>query len=195
MTAPHRQDMRAAIAAEGAGHAALLAGDRDAAAPHLRTAAALYRTSWEEAPPRSYGRLIGMLKAAVLAGDGRFEAAYARGQLGPDAESPPAQYARALAALIDGDDAAAGAAAAAMGAGSPAFARTADAISALADRDAAAYAEALGAIVADFAGRDAHLTGVPIADTAAMLEVFAEARGMAARPASPLLPPQHRAHG
>ena len=62
------------------------------------------------------------------------------------------------------------------------------AIAALAARDGAAYAEALDAIVADFAGRDAHLTGVPIADTAVMLESLAAARGMAARPASPLLP-------
>ena len=131
-----------------------------------------------------------MLKAAVLAGDGPAEAAYARGQLGPDAESPPAQYARALAALIDGDDAAAGAAAGRWG---PDHRRSrARRTRSRRSRRATAphMREALDAIVADFAGRDAHLTGVPIADTAAMLEVFAEARGMAARPASPLLPPQ-----
>jgi hypothetical protein len=189
MPAGHIEDMRAAIAAEGAGHAALLAGDRDAAAGHLRTAAANYRKSWEEAPPRSYGRLIGMLKAAVLAGDGPAEAAYALGQLEPDADSPPARYAGAIAALIEGDDAAAAAAAEAMAAASPAFERTGAAIAALAARDGAAYARALDDIVADFAARDAYLTGVPIADTAAMLEAFAAARGMAARPASPLLPP------
>ena len=43
--------------------------------------------------------------------------------------------------------------------------------------------------MADFAGRDAHLTGVAIADTAVMLEAFAAPRGMAANPPSPLLPP------
>jgi hypothetical protein len=43
-------------------------------------------------------------------------------------------------------------------------------------------------IVADFEGRSEHLTGVPIADTALMLERFAERRGLAARPSSALLP-------
>jgi hypothetical protein len=46
------------------------------------------------------------------------------------------------------------------------------------------------AIVADFEGRDEHLTGVPIADTALMLERLAG--GLASRPASPLLPPRVR---
>ena len=195
MPPEHQVLLLDAIAAEGEGQSALMAGDRVAAAGRLRAAAAGYRASWEAAPPRSYGRLIGMLKAAVLAGDGPAEAAYARAQLASGAESPPAQYARAIVALIDGDDAAAGAAAAAMRAGSPAFERTADAIAALAAGDASAYAGALDAIVADFASRDAHLTGVAIADTAVMLEAFAAARGVAANPASPLLPPRaQRSH-
>jgi hypothetical protein len=42
--------------------------------------------------------------------------------------------------------------------------------------------------VADFEGREQHLTGVPIADTVLMLERFANARGMASRPVSALLP-------
>ena len=136
MPPEHQVLLLDAIAAEGEGQAALMAGDRVAATGRLRAAAAGYRASWEVAPPRSYGRLIGMLKAAVLAGDGPAEAAYARTQLDPGADSPPAQYARAIVALIDGDDAAAG--------GrrrrdarrrSAAFVRTADAIAALADRD------------------------------------------------------------
>ena len=40
----------------------------------------------------------------------------------------------------------------------------------------------------DFAAREAHLTGVPIADTAVMLETLAVPRRMACRPASPLVP-------
>ena len=50
------------------------------------------------------------------------------------------------------------------------------------------YAAAVRAIVADFESRDEHLTGVPVADTALMLERLAEARGLAAHPASALLP-------
>jgi hypothetical protein len=72
--------------------------------------------------------------------------------------------------------------------GSPPFVRAAAAIGALAVSDVEAYNNAIVAIVADFAGRDDHLTGVAIADTALMLEVLAEPRGMACRPASPLLP-------
>ena len=66
--------------------------------------------------------------------------------------------------------------------------RAAAAIDALAAGDTAAYGDAVAAIVADFEGRDEHLTGVAIADTALMLERLAEARGMASRPSSPLLP-------
>jgi hypothetical protein len=189
MSRPDLARLREAIAAEGEGHAALLAGDEARATERLRGAAAAYRESWELAPPESFGRLIGLLKAAVLAGDGPGAAAYAAEQLAPDAGSPPASYARALAALIAGDDAAAAAAAAEMrGGGADAFDRTAEAIEALAARDGDRYAAALDAIVVDFAARDRYLTGVPIADTAAVLERLAAARAMAARPASPLLP-------
>ena len=69
-----------------------------------------------------------------------------------------------------------------------AFARAADAVAALAARDAEAYGAAIRAIVADFEGRDDHLTSVPIADTALMLERLAGGRGMTARVRSPLLP-------
>jgi uncharacterized protein len=43
--------------------------------------------------------------------------------------------------------------------------------------------------VADFETREEHLTGVPIADTALVLERLAEPRGLAVYPLSPLLPP------
>ena len=130
-----------------------------------------------------------MLKAAILAGDGRAAAAYARQALrDAPAASPTASYALAIAALAGGDDAAASLAAAGMRAGDAAFGRAADAVQALAGRDGPAYAAAVRAVVADFEGRDEHLTGVAIADTALMLEVLAEERGMAARPPSALLP-------
>jgi hypothetical protein len=76
-----------------------------------------------------------------------------------------------------------------MRTGSPPFVRAADAIDALVDRDGDRYAAALGTIVADFEGREEHLTGVPIADTALMLERLAAARGIACGPVSPLMPP------
>ena len=178
-----------ALAAEGRGHRALLAGEHGAGAAAMREAAAHYRASWDVAPPGAFGRLVGMLKAAVIAGGAEAEAAYARAELVGAPDSPTAAYARAIAALVQGDDAAAEAAAASMRAGAPPFARAADAVSALARGDAAAYAGAVAAVVADFAAREEHLTGVPIADTALMLERLAAARGLAARPSTPLLPP------
>jgi hypothetical protein len=129
-----------------------------------------------------------MLKAALIAGDAGGAAAYAREQLGREGDSPPSWYALAIAAAALGDDAETARAAGQMRAGGDAFARTADALGALAGGDGAAYAAALRAIVADFEARPAHLAGVPFADTALMLERLAEARGLSDRPASPLLP-------
>ena len=184
---PHVEEMEAAIRADGEGLRALLDGDDERARERLAEAVARYRASWELAPPRSYGRLVGMLKAAVIAGDAGEVAAYARSQV-PEADSPPSAYVLAIAALVEGDDAAAPAAADGMRAGSPAFGRAADAIEALAGGDAGAYGAAVRAIVADFEGRSEHLTGVPVADTALMLEALAEPRGLAAHPQSALLP-------
>ena len=177
--------MREAIAADGEAHRALLAGE-DARGPLWRAATA-YRTSWEAAPPRSFGRLVGYAKASILAGDDPL--AYVREQLGPDDRSPPACWARALAYLADGDDARATRAAEGMHAGSEAFGRAADAVAALAAGDRDAYAAAVRAIVADFETREEHLTGVPIADTALVLERLAERRRLAVHPRSELLPP------
>jgi hypothetical protein len=182
--------MRDAIARDGDGQRALLAGDPEEAKVAFATAAALYRESWEAAPPGGYGRLVGMLKSGVLAGAGDEQARYALDALGDEAEdSPTAAYARAIAALLEADDLAAARWASGMRAGSDALRRTADAIAALAEDDQPGYAAAVAAIVADFEARDEHLTGVPIADTALMLERLAERRGMNAGVASPLLPP------
>ena len=184
MTALHEDAMREAIAADGEAHRALLAGED--ARPALRRAAAAYRRSWEAAPPGSYGRLVGYAKASVLAGDNPVE--YVTGQLGVDDRTPPACWARALAYLADGNDARAQRAADGMRAGSEAFGRAADAISALVAGDRQAFAAAQQAIVADFEARDTHLTGVAIADTALVLDRLAERRGLAAHPESDLLP-------
>jgi len=181
-----------ATAAEAAGQRLLLAGDPDAAAPHLAAAAAAYRSAWELGRPVSVGRLSGLLKAAVLAGDvadPRAAAAYALAQLPAEARSPSAAYVRALAAAITGDGDALAAAAEAMRTGDGPFERAADALAAIAARDATAFRLAVEAIVADFAARPAHLTGVAIADTAAMLQRLGATAGVAADVRSPLLPP------
>ncbi len=58
---PHRDLMLRAITREGEAHRALLAGDREAATSAYGDAVALYRESWEIAPPECYGRLVGLL--------------------------------------------------------------------------------------------------------------------------------------
>jgi hypothetical protein len=184
---PHVEEMEAAIRADGEGLRALLDGDPDRGRQRLREAVARYRASWELAPPRSFGRLVGMLKAAVIGGDAAEAAAYAREAV-PEADSPPSAYVRAIAALIENDDDAAARFADGMRTGSAAFVRAADAIAALALADREAYAGAVRAIVADFEARDEHLTGVAVADTALMLERLAEPRGLAVHPRSALLP-------
>jgi hypothetical protein len=187
---PHVDALREALVLDARAHRLLLDGDEAAAAGVLREAAARYRASWELAPPRSYGRLIGMLKAAILAGDATGEARYARAALTEEEPSPPAAYALALAALVEGDDELAARGARAMAPGGEAFARAAAAIAALAAGDRDAYARAGSAIVADFEAREEHLTGVPIADTALVLDRLAERRGLGGLPASPVLPPR-----
>jgi hypothetical protein len=184
----HRALQAAAVEADAEAQRRLLANDSAGAEPFLRESERLYRESWEAAPPGGYGRLVGMLKAAILHGDAGGAAVYVRAALAGELESPTAAYAFALACLAAQDDAAAAETAAQMAAGGDAFERTAAAIAALARRDEAAYAVALRAVIADFELRDLHLTGVPIADTALVLERIAEPRGLAQRPRSQLLP-------
>jgi len=103
----HRDLMLAAIAAEGEAHGALLAGDTAHAAAMYGRAVELYRRSWALAPPKSYGRLVGLLKAAVLGASADAAADEVRAELedDPDAPgSPVASYVLAVAALIKNDD-------------------------------------------------------------------------------------------
>lgn len=181
--------MTAAIERDGKAQEALLAGDRDRARAAFAEAADLYRQSWEHAPPTAYGRLVGMLKSAVLAGGGSDQAGYARRALGErDPSSVTASYAQALAALILGDDDEARRWAGRMGSEADAFGRTAEALVALAARDDERYAAALSAIVRDFEARSEHLTGVAIADTALMLTALGARRGMSVTIESQVLP-------
>jgi hypothetical protein len=186
----HQELLMAAIEHEGEGQRELLGGDRGAARAEFAAAADLYRQSWDAAHARAFGRLVGMLKAALLSGSDAFaESDYALAALvDADRDSPTANYARAIAALIAGDDEDALAWATLVSEATDAFARAGEAISALAAHDEVRYAAALEAIVRDFEQRTEHLTGVAIADTALMLEVLAARRGMAAGVESPVLP-------
>jgi hypothetical protein len=185
----HRAEMASALACEGDAQRRALAGEGEGARAAFARAARHYRASWQLAPAGSYGRLVGMLKAAILAGGGEDEARYASEQLaGAPADSPTAAYAQALACLALGDDRRATRFAEAMRPGSEAFERAARAIVARAGADEDGFAHALEAIVRDFEARSDHLTGVAIADTALVLRELARRRGVEVALSSPLLP-------
>jgi hypothetical protein len=159
-----------ALALEGPAQQALLDGDEAKARDGFARAANAYRRSWENAGPTAYGRLVGMLKATVLSGGGLEDAArYARDQV-IDPASPTAWYVSGLAAAMLGERGVVRNAADGMRSGGDAFGRAAHALLALAAGDREALRAAVQAIREDFAARDQHLTGVPIADTAEMFE-------------------------
>ncbi len=185
----HQELMTAAVERDGEAQEALLAGDVRAARDAFAEAAGLYRRSWEAAPPTAYGRLVGMLKSAVLAGGGSDEARYAQRALAdPDFGSVTTAYALALAALVLDQDEDAAAWAARMSVGSEAFARAGATIAAVAAGDSDSYAAALAAIVRDFERRSEHLTGVAVADTALVLVELAARHGLTVAIESPVLP-------
>jgi hypothetical protein len=190
--ARQKQLVRMAMAAGGAGLARLMQGRRGEAAGWFARSAERYRESFAEAPPESWGRVVGALKARVLAGDwagAEEDAAWALAVGAAASESPIARYAAALAALVLGDDAEAARLASGLPAAPDAFPPpVADALAALAAHDGRAYEDAARAVLASFEGREAYLEDVPVADTVIVLETLAERRGLAAALRSPLLP-------
>ena len=183
------------MAAGGAGLARAMQGRTMEATGWFQRAAERYRESYEVAPPGSWGRLIGAVKARVLAGDcerARADAEWARAQVPPEETSPIARYAAALGALAAGDDAAAESVALLLlDVQEDDFPRpVAEALLALARLDTGGYAVAAAAVLDSFETRDAFLEDVPVADTVAVLEALAERRGIAAGLESELLPPR-----
>ncbi len=176
-------------AAGAAGLAELMSGD--AGSVWFARASERYRQSWEHAPPGSWGRPIGAIKARLLAGDweGAMEDARWALDLGAaESESPIGRYAAALACGVLGDwdgmrvhaD----------------YARTdetfpsevADALAFVAAEDVVDYVEAIEAVLESFETRDAYLEDMPVADTVLVVQALAARRGMAAELESELLP-------
>jgi hypothetical protein len=154
-------------------------------------AAERYRESWQDAPPASWGRLIGALKARILGGDWDGAATDARWALdagAPAAESPIGRYAAALAyaVLEDWTQVRLHADEARTHEAFPG--EVADALAFIAAEDVVGYIEAVEEVLATFESRDAYLEDVPVADTVLVLQALAGRRGMAAELDSPLLP-------
>ena len=191
--ARQKQLVRVAMAATGAGLARLMQGRRAEAAGWLARSAERFRESFADAPPGSWGRLIGAVKARVLAGDwegAQTDARWALAQAPADGESPIGRYSAVLAHLVLGEDAEArGLVEGLLNEAESAFPRpVAEALAALAHADADVYGEASGRVLASFEERDAYLEDIPVADTVVVLEALAARRGLAAGLRSPLLP-------
>jgi hypothetical protein len=191
--ARQRQLVRVANAACGAGLACLMAGRAAEAHTWLGRAAVRYRQSFDDAPPASWGRLIGAVKMRLLAGDAdgaRADALWALAQEPSSAESPIGRYAACLAELTLGrDNEAAVLAAGLRGESEERFpSAVAEALDGLARGVAPLYRGGLERTLCSFETRDAHLEDVPVADTVLALEALAGPRGLAVRPASRMLP-------
>ncbi len=179
------------MAANSAGLACLMGGREAEATAWFERASETFRASWEDAPPESWGRPIGALKAAVLAGDVTAcveVASWASTLGGNESASPIGRYAAALGALVLGRDDEAAPLADSLACDASFPAATAASLAALARREPARYREAVAAVLADFESRSDFLEDVPVADTVLVLEALAERRGLAVRPRSALLP-------
>jgi hypothetical protein len=187
--ARQKQLTRMGNAAAAAGLAALMAGGDGL--EWFALAAERYRESWEHAPPGSWGRPIGAIKARILADDWDGAAADARWALevgADESDSPIGSYAAGLAYAVLGEwndvrihsD----------------YARTheafpsevADALAFIAAEDVVGYAEAVEDVLESFETRDEFLEDVPVADTVLVLQALAGRRDMAAELDSVLLP-------
>jgi hypothetical protein len=187
-----RQLTRMGNAAWAAGLSFLMLGRADDARTWLRRAAERYRESWPEAPPSSWGRPIGAMKARLVAGDldgAREDARWALDAGAERAESPIGLYAAVLARLVLGADAAAGALVARLGAREDFPSGVVDSLAALAAHDRDAYASAIRALLEDFERREEFLEDLPVADTVLALQQLAAPRALSVELRSPLLPP------
>jgi hypothetical protein len=186
-----RQLTRIANAAYGAGLALLMDGRDGEAREWLRRAAERYRESAEHAPPGSWGRPIGAMKARLIAGEpADAEAEWALAAGAADAESAIGRYAACLALLVLGRDEEARVLADGLRTQGEFPEGVGDALAMLAaGTDAIGYVEAVEAVLESFETRDDFLEDVPVADTVLALQALAEARGLVAELSSPTLPP------
>jgi len=186
-----RQLTRLGNAAGGAGLALLMEDRRDEAAEWFVRAAERYRESFDDAPPGSWGRPIGAIKALLLAGDrvrAEEAAAWALDAGAAESDSPIGGYAAALALLVLGRDAEARVHADAIRIRDDFPRDVGDALAFIAARDVLGYAIAVESVLESFETRDEYLEDIPVADTVLVLQALAGRRDLAAELTSPLLP-------
>jgi hypothetical protein len=186
-----RQLTRMGNAAAGAGISELMGGNTDAAREWFAKAVERYRESWEHAPPASWGRPIGMLKADVLADDwdgAARDAQWTLEQGAAESESPIGRYAGCLALLVLGRDAEARVLADGLRTRNDFPPAVGDALALLAAQDVVGYIEAIEAVLESFETREDYLEDLPVADTVMVLQELAARRAMKPELSSPLLP-------
>jgi hypothetical protein len=189
--ARQRQLTRMGNAAAGAGLAELMGGNTGSARSWFARAVERYRESYEHAPPGSWGRPIGILKAQVLAGDwngAEADAAWTLEQGAAEAESPIGRYAGCLAVLVLGRDAEARVLADGLRTDEDFPSVVGDALAMIAAQDTVGYIEAIEDVLESFETRDEYLEDLPVADTVLVLQALAGRCGMAAELSSLLLP-------
>jgi hypothetical protein len=188
--ARQKQLVRIAMAAGGAGLARLMQGRAVEAAGWFARSAKRYRESYADAPPGSWGRLIGALKSRILAGDWSGavdDATWVLEQRPAEFDSPIGTYAAVLALLVLAEDEDATATANAL-TGTEFPEPVAVALQGLAAHDRDAYGDGVRRVLESFETREEYLEDVPVADTVVVLEALADRRGLGAGLRSPLLP-------
>jgi hypothetical protein len=189
--ARQRQLARLGNAAAGAGLAHLMNGDPARAREWFDRGVERYRESYPLAPPGSWGRPIGIVKARILAADWEGAEADARWTLeqgAAEAESPIGRYGGCLALLVLGRDEEARVLADGLRTHEGFPSAVGDALAYLAANDPLGYVEAVEAVLESFETREDYLEDLPVADTVIVLQALAERRGLAASLSSPLLP-------
>jgi hypothetical protein len=178
-------------AAGATGLALLMLGDRSAAAEWFSRAADRYRDSYPDAPPGSWGRPIGAIKARLLAGDWETAARDARWALDEGAaaaESPIGRYAACLALLVLERWQEARVLADGLRTHDGFPPPVGDTLAAIAAEDPLGYVEGIERVLESFETRSDYLEDMPVADTVLVLQVLAGRRGLATALASPVLP-------
>jgi hypothetical protein len=186
-----RQLTRMGNAAGGAGLALIMDGRAEEAATWFARAADRYRESFDGAPPGSWGRPIGAMKARVLAGDwegAEADALWALEVGSAEAESPIGRYAACLALLVLERDEEAVPAASSLRQDESFPEDVASALLGIASRDPGTYDKAVRSVLRSFETRDEYLEDIPVADTVIVLQALADRRAIPVELSSLLLP-------
>jgi hypothetical protein len=169
----------------------MMIGEDDEAQLWFGRAADRYRESYGDAPPGSWGRPIGAIKARILAGDWDAASVAAHWALDEDAaqsESPIGRYAAALALLVLGRWDEARVIADGLRTDERFPAGVADGLAYIAREDPVGYTEAVESVLESFETRDEYLEDIPVADTVLVLQALARRRGIEVALTSGLLP-------